>query len=545
MEATLMQRGGRWRTTVIWLLLAAGLTVAFANNFAEMWMRWFPSWHRAGLTLWERTVEGESYYTHGPLVPLVSFFIVLLLIRYTRIPCRPSPGLGFTVLALSLLGHLLACLARVNFASGFALIGVLAGLVLVFWGREALRRLWFPLAFLIFMVPLPEQTIADLNFRLKMLAADAGCRLADLFNVVVVQSGNRVYLEGGKVLVIANVCNGLRTLITVIAFGAIYVYVCQLRGFWRFFLFLMSVPVALAANSLRILGLIVVADVWDEKVATGSFHSISGIFIFIIAFLLMFGIERLILWAGRALGRPFPTVELFEEERRTEKDEGQWTTLRQAVGRGTGWAVSALIGVSAAGALYLNGAMPSVWDEKMVKNALPSAIKVAGQDWRGVDLVMDEQTLAILETRDYLLREYVAAGGARVQFCIIFSKDNRKGTHPPDLCLAGSGDGIVAKGDVTVTDVPGRGDLPCRELIVQHGQEMQYVMYVYKCGNSYTGSFWKQQWVILLNGLLKRNASGALIRVSLTMDTDNPGAARKLSTEFLRVAVPYVDKALP
>jgi EpsI family protein len=181
----------------------------------------------------------------------------------------------------------------------------------------------------------------------------------------------------------------------------------------------------------------------------------------------------------------------------------------------------------------------------MARQALPETMTIDGREWRSSDYEMDQNTLTILETTDYLCRRYFRSDEPFVEFSIVFSKDNRKGTHPPDLCLAGSGDGIVAKGDVTVTDVPGRGDLPCRELIVQHGQEMQYVMYVYKCGNSYTGSFWKQQWVILLNGLLKRNASGALIRVSLTMDTDNPGAARKLSTEFLRVAVPYVDKALP
>ena len=76
------------------------------------------------------------------------------------------------------------------------------------------------------MVPLPEVSIAHLNFRLKMLAADWGVRLVNLTGILAERDGNRVFLEGDKSLVIANVCNGLRTLITVIAFGALYAYVC-------------------------------------------------------------------------------------------------------------------------------------------------------------------------------------------------------------------------------------------------------------------------------------------------------------------------------
>jgi hypothetical protein len=96
--------------------------------------------------VYARIVGGESYYTHGPLVPLVSLLIAYLLIRRTRMPVRPSRTAGAVVLGLSLLLHLAACLARAKFVSGFAFIGVLAGLVLFCRARPALRRLWFPRA---------------------------------------------------------------------------------------------------------------------------------------------------------------------------------------------------------------------------------------------------------------------------------------------------------------------------------------------------------------------------------------------------------------
>jgi len=534
----------KWLTAGAWLLLVGGLAAAFGHNFWEMWQRWFPAWRHTHYSLYDRIVEGESYYTHGPLVPLVSLMIALLLVRHTRIPVRPRRRAGAVVLAVSVLLHLMSCLARVNFASGFALIGVLAGLVLLLWGGTALRRLWFPIALLVFMVPLPEVTIYDLNFRLKMSAAEWGVRLAGLLGIAAERSGNRVFLEGDKSLIIANVCNGLRTLISLLAFGALYAYVCRLRGLWRIFLFAMSVPVAVVSNSIRIVSLILVAHVWDTQVATGWYHDASGALIFFVAFAMMFGLERLILWLRQVVGRPAKVLPLFHDARRTEADEGQWSRLVGAAASGTGRVAVLLILFAAGGAWWLNRSVPPIRKQQLAREAVPATLKVGDRELTSYELEMDERTLTILETRDYLFRRYVAAEAAPLDFCIIFSQDNRKGTHPPDVCLAGSGEGIVGKGDVFVDNVQGRAGVPCRELIVQSGPRQHYHLYTYKCGRRYTGSFWVQQFVIFANGLLARNASGALIRVS-TPVTAGLAEARARSVELLRVVVPHLDRGLP
>jgi exosortase len=348
-----------------WLLLAAGLVAAYANTFAEMWTRWFPAWRHANMGLYDRLVGSESYYTHGPLVPVVSLIMCILLIRHTRIPVAPRRIIGGAVLIVSLLVHLAACFARVNFVSGFSLVGALAGLVLLVWGATALRRLWFPLALLAFMVPLPEVMIANLNLWLKMRAADIGVDGANLIGILVERARerpNEVLLEGDKTLVIANVCNGLRTIVSLLAFGAIYAYVSKLRGAWRLGLFAMSVPVAVVSNSLRIVSLIVVADVWDEKTATGWYHDTSGLLIYVLAFWLMFTLERLVLAARRLAGRPAVVLPLFHDVLRDPEDEDQWPRLARAVGCRAGWAavLVVLAGAGAAGAL--NTRVVSVWN---------------------------------------------------------------------------------------------------------------------------------------------------------------------------------------
>jgi len=524
---------------LLYLAISAGIIASFAHTFAEMWIRWFPSWQNTKLSLYDRIAEGESYYTHGPLIPLVSLIIVLLLVRHTKIVVKPRRGIGLAVLATSLLVHLMACLARVSFISGFAFIGVIAGMVLLLWGGMALRRLWFPIALLAFMVPLPEATIADINFRLKMFATNTGVFLAGAIGILAESSGNRVFLQGEKNLVVANVCNGLRTLISLLAFGALYAYVCRLRGWWRVLLFAMAIPVAIAANSLRILSLIVVADVWSAEVATGWYHDTSGILIFFVAFLMMFGVERLILWLRKLCGRPAQIVDLFHDARRGQEDEDQWQRMTAAFGGRAAWAGAVLMIVASAGAHYLNRSVPPVRPPGSM--VMPAEMAIEGKRLYGYRQELDERTLTILETRDYVYSRYVGAGVAPVDLCVVFSQDNRKGTHPPDLCLQGSGEGIVAKGDLVVDGVEGRGQVPCRELLVQSGAKGYYYLYTYKCGGTYTASFWRQQLSIFINGLLKRDASGALVRISTPVET-NVGDARRWSIQFMRQAIPQLEE---
>ncbi len=532
----------RWRRALPWVLLALGLVAAYAYNFYEMWRRWFPAWRREALGLYDRLMEGESYYTHAPLVPLVSLIMAILLIRHTRIPVRRRPMLGGVVLVGSLLVHLLSSLARVNFVSGFSIIGVVAGLVLMLWGTTALRRLWFPIAFLFFMVPLPEVSIARFNFNLKMLAANTGVRLANFVGVVAERSGNQVFLEGNKQLVIANVCNGLRTLISLIAFGALYAYVCKLRGVWRVGLFAMSVPVAVVSNSIRVVALIVVADAWNTQVATGVFHDASGLMIYALAFGMMFGLERLVLAARRWVGRPATVLPLFHGVKRDPDDEEQWPRMLRAAASRTGWTAAVLVLATAAGANWLNRSVPPTWTGQVARRAVPRELTIDGHHLQSYDMEMDEQTLTILETRDYLFRRYVRTGAPPTDFCIVFSEDNRKGTHPPDLCLEGGGQNIIAKGHVALDGVPGHSTIPCHELIVQSGNQRHYYLYTYRCGDVYTPSFWEQQLRIFLNGLLGRNGSGALIRVSTSIGRSVEDSRRR-ATRLLAAAVPHIDRA--
>ena len=537
-------RKTQYAALVLWVLLAIVTLAAFGSNLREMALRWFPAWETPGLGLYDRLVEGESYYTHGPLVPLVSLFIIGLMIRHTRIPIAPSPKLGGLVLALSLALHVAGSLARVNFASSLAFVGCLVGLALLLWGRRALGRLWFPLAFLLFMVPLPEVTIAGLNFRLKMMSADLGVTLTALLGVPVERIGPRVVLAGGKSLVIANVCNGLRTLISLLAFGALYAFICRLRGAWRVGVFLAAVPIAVAANALRIVSLILVAQWWGEEVATGWWHDTSGLLIFVLAFMMMFSLERLILGARKLLGVPAKPAALMEGQLRSADEPPPWPAMRSAAGSRR--AALAVAGIAGAAALswWVSIPISTASEQQALERAIPATVTAGGDTWISQQRRLTDRELLILEYPSYLYRRYRQADGPGVvDYCLLFSRDNRKGIHPPDLCVEGFGQGITHKADFEVQQVPGRGSVAVSELVLHDGRNSIYMLYTYKCGGGYSSSFWWQQVTIFAAGLLRRDSSGGMIRIS-TPCNDGLAAARGRASEFLRLTVPRLDRAL-
>jgi len=539
-----LYRNNRWLIPAAWLVLLAGLAVAFGPNFVEMWNRWFPAWHRADMSFYAKITKGESYYTHGPLIPLVSVIACWVILRKHPILRQPRPAIGLTVMILFLLIHWISCLARVNFASGFACIGFLAGLILFVWGSQALQKVWFPLAFLAFMVPLPEVSISQMNFRLKMIAVDGGVAIANLIGILCEQSGNKVFLQGDKSLVVANVCNGLRTLISVMAFGAMYAYICRLRGVWKLILFFLSVPIALISNMVRIVSLILVADFWSTEIATGWFHDFSGLMILVLAYFLYFGTEKLIFKIHALLGRPLEPAPLWKPRSGEVKMPSSFLPMAQAIASRQGMMAIGVTLLLAAGTVWLNRSAPAIYNENTLSGILPPQADVGGRTWQSYTMDIDSTSLLILETEEAMLRRYIRPGESLVDFCIVFSKDNRKGTHPPDVCLEGGGSEILLNSEVVITGIPGRESLRCRELVVQDALAKTYYLYTYKCGNRYTNSFWLQQGIIFANGLLHRNASGALIRISTPIEGEIDPARRR-AVSFLRMGIPYLDQSLP
>ncbi|MFH1678449.1 MAG: exosortase/archaeosortase family protein [Candidatus Omnitrophota bacterium] len=236
-----------------------------------------------------RFTAADSYYSHGFLIPFVCAYLVWRKrSKLKSLPIEPCQT-GLIVLAGGLLLLIISSLLKINFGSYFSLIIVIEGLVLYLWGRKINRELIFPIVFLIFMIPLPSVVIIAISFKMKILAAQAASFFANRIGILAVRDGSIIYLPNGKQLMVGDPCSGLRSLISLLALGAIFTQFVRGSRLQKNALFISAIPIALVSNILRLMALVWVTYVYGEKAALGFFHDFTGMLVFVFAFLgLMF-----------------------------------------------------------------------------------------------------------------------------------------------------------------------------------------------------------------------------------------------------------------
>jgi exosortase len=238
-------------------------------------------YHRTMASLWTTWMTNDNY-SHGPLVPLVS--LALVWSRRRTLAARPvepqAAGLGIIAFACFL--QVAGVRADVFALQGWSLVTMLFGLSLTFLGLPRTRVLAFPIGYLGFMLTFPPIVMNQLSYALKEVAVQLSTRVAELLGVTLRRNGMTLLLETGT-LRIENPCSGLRSLLAMLATGAIFA-LFQPGGRWRRGAMLaLAVPIAMLGNAVRLTLLIVVAHYAGVPAAMGALHDLSGYLVFAVA----------------------------------------------------------------------------------------------------------------------------------------------------------------------------------------------------------------------------------------------------------------------
>ncbi len=234
--------------------------------------------------------EQNSYYTHGFIVPFISLYFAYKQSEAIRTAKVAPSSLGYPLIIGASITLLLGDFLGFTVFSQLSLIPMLAGLIIILWGKKQAQILWFPLIFLFFMIPIPSSLTQSIALHVKLLATASAVGLAQLLTLPVIQDGSFVHF-GDDQLLVGEVCGGLRSLVALLAFGTLMSYISKTRTPARLLILLISGPVAVVSNIMRIFFLCVVAYFWGSEMAVGRVHDVSGILIFAVAFALMFTLE--------------------------------------------------------------------------------------------------------------------------------------------------------------------------------------------------------------------------------------------------------------
>ena len=186
------------------------------------------------------------------------------------------------------------------FLARSSFILVLAGLTVLFLGWNFFRATLFPWAFLFLMIPIPTILFNQITFPLQLLTSQVAAAILPLLGVPVLREGNVINLPA-MALEVAEACSGIRSLMSLVTLAIIYGYLTERRLWVRWLLAFASVPIAVAANSVRIIGTGLLVQYWDADKADGYFHASWGWIIFVVSLLMLYGLHALIrlIWPDR------------------------------------------------------------------------------------------------------------------------------------------------------------------------------------------------------------------------------------------------------
>ncbi len=257
------------KTNLLFLLVALG--AAYATIVPEMVSDWYH----------------DENYSHGFLVPLISaYFLSQSWAELKATPLRPSNA-GLLVIIGSLLLLLLGFIGTEYFTMRSSLVFLLAGIVLYWFGWGVLRLAALPIAFLIFMVPIPYIVYNALAFPLKLLVTQASVAVLKILSVPVVSEGN-IIMFPQTVLEVADACSGLRSLMSLVTLAVAMAFLTQKSVVNRTILILSAVPVAILTNMFRVIVTGFLASHYGAAAAEGFFHEFAGMAVFVLAIVILF-----------------------------------------------------------------------------------------------------------------------------------------------------------------------------------------------------------------------------------------------------------------
>jgi len=232
---------------------------------------------------------------HGPIILAAGLWLV-----WRRIPAaaelasRPPMAKVLMLLVPLLIGYFVARVTEIVEIEGYLMYAIVLTVVYSVIGYRAMTKLAFPFLFLLLVFPPPDQIVTGITQPMKIWLSEAAVGLLYWFGYPIAGAGVTIQI-GQYQLLVAQACSGLNSLISLSAISLFYVYIRhQEQVRYALILMLMVVPVAVFANLIRILILIMLTYYGGEAAAQGFLHDFAGITMFVTALLTIFAVDSVL-----------------------------------------------------------------------------------------------------------------------------------------------------------------------------------------------------------------------------------------------------------
>jgi EpsI family protein len=472
---------------------------------ATLLLGWFiyPTVEAIALICWN-----DEDYSHGLILPVVSAYLLWTdRGRLFALWKRERRG-SFSVFALLLMLIGVAAVSAgsitqilyLSWAGVFPLVIGFLGLTL---GWRQAAPLLAPVLLLFMAKPIPDSLVPILFFPLQVFAAKVSAQVLELLDVPVYLVGNIIEIPGMR-LMVEEACSGIRSLMALLTVACIVMLIVPLGFLSKLFIFFVSVFTAVALNVFRVALTGILAHFYDPSAATGFFHEFSGMVVFGVGLVIVYGLASLL----------------------TKKAAAERSELRISL--------PALAGPGVIGAFLVLLTTVSVqqyprseFRKEIRLNLAEYAISLDG--WQGQD--GDKMELRSRETLklDQYVRRFYRKEGERAGFLYIGywgkqSGEYQAAKHSPMMCLPANGFKVTKISPIFI-DLPRGERVEVSRVVSQFGERYSLVMYYFFNGPEYYVKEWEALIRIAVNGLLGERTDGGIVEVSLEL---KPEEAREL-----------------
>jgi exosortase B len=263
-----------------WVIVAFGLCAIYVPSFIDLFTG-----------LWRSETQA-----HGPIVLAISCWLL-----YKKWPAmwqetasQPTSPWGWPIFVTGLLLYIVGRSQGILIFEIGSLIWLLAALLLLMRGSLALRLQWFPLFFMLFMIPLPGPLVDAVTMPMKMAVSYVAEHVLYWADYPIARQG--VILQIGQYkLLVADACAGLHTLFTLEALGLLYLNLVRHDSLFRnVALAVCIVPISFTANVIRVMTLTLITFYFGDEAGQGFLHGFAGMVLFMSALLLIIGVDSLL-----------------------------------------------------------------------------------------------------------------------------------------------------------------------------------------------------------------------------------------------------------
>lgn len=263
----------------------------FAPIMVGLALLYLPSLYDLFTGIW---AQDEQF--HGPIVLAISLWLMQRNWAAMEVAARGAPpsAWGWPLVVFALLLYALGRSQAIGIFEVGSVIWLLAGLLLLLRGTAGLKAQWFALFFMLFMVPLPAQVVDLVTMPMKMAVSYVAENVLYLVGYPIGRNG--VVLQIGQyMLLVADACAGLHTLLTLEALGLLYLNLVRRDSVFRnIALAILIVPISFTANVIRVMALSLITYHFGNEAGQGFLHGFAGMVLFLSALLLIIGFDTLL-----------------------------------------------------------------------------------------------------------------------------------------------------------------------------------------------------------------------------------------------------------